>query len=264
MSFALISPVWISTLRKQVEVRASMKENEKNPGFMKTSKNPPLKGKEAILRRPLLGLFILVLVFLLSPILCMAEDIYISQNAAGNDDGSSCASAHSSLWFNTPANWGSGAVKISAGDMVHLCGTISTALWAQGSGSAGAPITVYFEPGASITPLTFCDGNGCLNLVNKSFIIVDGGSTCGYVNHVDTPCNGAIKNTNLNPPSSSFGIVADNCANCEFRNLTIGPLCDPRTGVAAVIKEESKTWGEYQMEALGRSIITSYLTLEVR
>jgi len=172
-------------------------------------------------------LFLVVLFVFLTPIFCMAEDIYIAQNAAGSDVGYSCSNAHSALWFNTTTNWGSGAGKISAGDTVHLCGTITSQLTIQGNGSPGLPITIYFEPGANITPATYCDHNGCLKVSNRSYIIVDGGTDCGYINGADVPCNGTIRNTTAIPSSSSFGIVADSCSNCEFKNLNIGPLCEP-------------------------------------
>ncbi len=54
-----------------------------------------------------------------------ANDIYIAQSAAGSANGSNCANAYAATFFNTAANWGSGANKIGPGTTVHLCGTIS-------------------------------------------------------------------------------------------------------------------------------------------
>lgn len=63
-----------------------------------------------------------------SAIPAFAEDIYVAQTAAGDDNGTSCANAKSAVWFNTAGSWGGGAGEIDPGDTVHLCGTISTAL----------------------------------------------------------------------------------------------------------------------------------------
>lgn len=163
-----------------------------------------------------------ILFFFMSAAICNAEDIYVSQSGGG--DGSSCVSAQSAAWFNTSGNWGDGSGKISSGDTVHLCGTITSQLSAQGSGSSGSVITILFESGAKIQPSTFCNGSGCLNIANKSYMLIDGGTTCGYVNQTNTACNGQILNTTAKPTSSSFGIVADGAQNVEIRNMTIGPL----------------------------------------
>ena len=89
--------------------------------------------------------------------------MYISQNAAGTSDGSSCINARSAAWFNESTNWGTGAGQMGPGDVVHLCGTISSSLRVHGSGQSGSPITIYFEPGASIS-MPVCPGylTGCL------------------------------------------------------------------------------------------------------
>ena len=79
-----------------------------------------------------------------------AEDLYFAQSAAGADTGESCAAAHGAIWFNTLGNWGAGVGKISPGDTAHLCGVITTALTAHGSGSSGSPIVILFEPGAKM------------------------------------------------------------------------------------------------------------------
>src|SRR5437867_2711294 len=65
-------------------------------------------------------------------------NIYIAQVATGLDDGSSCANAHAVTFFNTAGNWGVGASQIGAGTTVHLCGTITTQLIAQGNGASGS------------------------------------------------------------------------------------------------------------------------------
>jgi hypothetical protein len=141
-----------------------------------------------------------------------AEDIYVAQNPAGANSGLDCTTAHSAAWFNAFGNWGSGAGKISAGDTVHLCGTITTNLTAQASGSSGSPITILFEPGANLTQSA---GGPFLTLSGLSYIIVDGGT------------NGIIQNTGAGTSGShiqSRAVLAVPCNNCEFRNLTIANL----------------------------------------
>jgi len=158
--------------------------------------------------------------------IAMANDIYIAQTAVGVADGSSCSNAYAVTFFNTAGNWGAGANTIGAGTTVHLCGTITTNLVVNGSGSVGSPITIFFETGANVSP-SLCGANGCINVEGKSNITIDGGIMCGYVNRTDVACNGTVKNTTVIPASSSFGINATACENCEIRNLQIGPIIQP-------------------------------------
>jgi len=143
-----------------------------------------------------------------------AEDLYIGQSSAGGDTGADCANQKSAAWFNTAESWGAGANKISAGDTVHLCGTINTALEVQDSGSSGSPITILFESGAKISK-TACGPNGCLNTNSKTYITIDGGT------------DGTIESTDMgtglggNSADYNIGIKAGGCNNCEIKNLNI-------------------------------------------
>src|SRR5208337_479058 len=68
--------------------------------------------------------------------LCLsAKDIYIAQTAQGSANGTSAANAYAVTWFNTAGNWGSGSSQINPGDTVHLCGTITSVLTIQASGT---------------------------------------------------------------------------------------------------------------------------------
>jgi len=105
----------------------------------------------------------------------LAEDLYVAQTAAGAADGSNCANARAVTFFNTAGNWGAGANKISAGDTVYLCGTLTTALSAQGSGSVGNVITISPAPGTTAT----IDGQNVagftgINFTGKSYITLTG------------------------------------------------------------------------------------------
>jgi hypothetical protein len=156
---------------------------------------------------------LLLLSFLLVPSLVLAEDIYVAQNTAGFNDGLSCANAHAATWFNTAGNWGAGTGKISAGDFAHLCGTITSTLTAQSSGSVGNPITIDFETGAKISKAV-CYPR-CLDISGRSYIIVDGG-TNGII---ESTANGTSP-TYANQ-SGAVGIYAKGSSNYEIKNLTI-------------------------------------------
>jgi len=158
--------------------------------------------------RPLLGCTAL---FCLTA-LVRGEDFYVAQTALKSDTGADAANAHSRAWFENSANWGAGAGKISPGDTVHLVGTL-TGLSAQGSGAAGNPITILFEPGAKLsspnTDLMYVGG--------LSYLVIDGGT------------NGIIENTAngtalANHTPGVKGINVTGCSNITIKNLTIRNL----------------------------------------
>ena len=179
------------------------------------------------------GTWMAVLLCCLMPTTVWAEDLYVGQADAGLADGTSCANQHSAAWFNTAANWGGGAGEIDPGDTAHLCGTITSTLTVQASGTAGNAITILFETGAIIQQPA-CDAtNGCLKAEVKSYIIIDGGSTCGWVAGALVACNGTIQST-LNGTAgaaciggacssqvSSRLLVVSACTRCEVRNLNL-------------------------------------------
>ena len=190
-------------------------------------------------------LYVLMCFLVLS---AFAEDIYIAQISAGGDTGTNCSNAHSATWFNTSGNWGAGAGKVSAGDTVHLCGTFSAGanaspmLTFQLSGAAGNPTTLLFETGSKLEAY-YWSGSGAINLNSKSYITIDGGTTCGQVNGVKTACNGIIRNTlagtsgqtcpggsctyQFNDDTSS-SLLSDsdggNASHIEIKNLQLGPV----------------------------------------
>lgn len=148
----------------------------------------------------------------------VAEDIYVSQTASGADTGKDSANTHSLAWVNNPANWGSGAGIVGPGDTVHLVGTFTNGLTVGASGTAGAPITIYFEPDAKFSaPFwpSYWWGGGAITIQAKDYITVDGGS------------NGLIEATAVgtgysNPPGSGVGAAA--CQHLTVQNLRIRNL----------------------------------------
>lgn len=169
---------------------------------------------------------------ILTVALAAANDIYIAQNAAGGNTGNDCSDAHAASWFNSGANWGSGQGQIGPGTTAHLCGTFTgtpggSMLTAQGSGSNGKPVTVLFESGALMTSPYWNSSTGAINIGGRSYIVVDGGTPCGFApgSGTEGTCNGVIQNTangdKLTYQQNSLGIFAQGCSNCEIRNLGI-------------------------------------------
>jgi len=168
------------------------------------------------------------------------NDVYISQGGGGN--GSSCSSPLAASYFNTSSNWTSGTpsgTKIGSGTTVHVCGTITggtnaTILSFQGNGVSGNPITLHFESGAGLSaPYCSWTGNsaGCLVMSSlnhpHSYLVVDGGTPCGWTlaSGSEGTCNGTIVNTasgtGMDTGTSTNGIEATACTNCEIKNMGI-------------------------------------------
>jgi hypothetical protein len=138
-----------------------------------------------------------------------SQNLYIAQAQTGRADGQDCKNAYSAAWFNTASHWGPEPARIGPGAVVHLCGTISTDLVVRGSGTAGKPITILFEPDAKLSQPVCAT---CLTIDNREFIVVDGGR------------NGIVENTGNGTAGShrsSIGISALSCQNCEVKHLII-------------------------------------------
>lgn len=150
-----------------------------------------------------------------------ARDIYITPDGGGN--GVCTSNTHPPSWFNSSSNWGSGSAQIGPDTIVHLCGTFTTELLAQGSGTSGHPWTLLFETGANISKPTppFLDVSG------RSFFIIDGGPSCGWdpSRLAETACNGLIRatanGTGLANHSDAHAISCGSSHDWEFRNISI-------------------------------------------
>ncbi len=166
----------------------------------------------------LLRSVIAIVTILVFSAICSAKDIYIAQNPAGANTGADCGNALGANFFNTASNWGGATGQIGPGTTVHLCGTFTgaagaTMLKIQGSGTAGNPITVLFEPGAKLTAPYW---NAAISCTNQTYITIDGGSN----GLITTTANG----TTLANQTNSTGVYLNNCSNSEVRNLNIGPM----------------------------------------
>src|ERR1700730_13952433 len=150
----------------------------------------------------LIGLSLLALGGLYASVAsAQASNVYITPDGGGN--GVCTNNTHPPSWFNNSGNWGNGATQIGPGTIVHLCGTFTdsiraTMLTAQGSGTSGHPITLLFETGATFTSSAGWPSlGGAIDISGRSYIVVNGGSTCGWVNQAVVACNGTIQNTGI-------------------------------------------------------------------
>ena len=143
--------------------------------------------------------------------------LFLSQNGGGSGSGADCADAKPVSFFNTAANWGSAAGKIGPGVTVDLCGTISSPLTVQGSGVSGSPVTVFWEPGATLSAPDWT-GSGAINTNGNSYITLDGGNN-------GTSIQATADGTGMADQGvASKGISASRCNGCTFENLTIANL----------------------------------------
>lgn len=157
-----------------------------------------------------------------------AANVYVTQSgsATGSCTGTPRLSA---AGFNTAANWGTAAGKIGPGTKVHLCGTFTgTAgagmLTAQGSGTSGHPITILFESGTVFKAPYWSGSSGAINVTNRSYIVVDGGTNGVIEDTLNGSAGAACLAGTCAYHQSSRAIYADPCTGCEFKNLTIADM----------------------------------------
>jgi hypothetical protein len=126
-----------------------------------------------------------------------AEDRYVSQS--GNFPGTND--------LNGLNQW----TNVIAGDTVHLVGTLTNQLTIGGSGTAGNPITIYFEPNAKLSATN--QPLGAIRVNAQNYITIDGGS------------NGVIEATasgsGLAYQSGSCGIYGSSASHLTVQNLLI-------------------------------------------
>ena len=163
-----------------------------------------------------------------------ADNFYLAQVAQGAGTGADAADAMAAAFFNNSKNWASPTKapgKIGPGDTVHLCGTISTPLTVQASGTVGSVITILFEPGAKLSAPTW-NSAAAIELGSNSYITVDGGAsgTIGGYNGNPSLANGIIESTAngtaLANQNDDKGIDGIDCSNIMvkgilFRNLYV-------------------------------------------
>lgn len=174
--------------------------------------------------------FLIGLIFLLAATAIPASTSNYYYTESGGGAGTSCGSAHSAAQFNSNAD------SVQPGDTKHLCGTITIALHQQVSGTSGSPITILFESGASIQLPSCGVDSACLDLGGSSYIVVDGGTPCGWDAATQTSegmCNGIIEATSngqgLTTSDGGFGVFANAGSNIEIKNLGIYNIFVPQS-----------------------------------
>lgn len=169
---------------------------------------------------------------------CFATNaVFITQTASGGNTGVDCANAKAVTYFNTSGNWSGSpsGILIGPDTTVHICSTFNPGsvntnmLTFHGSGTSGHPITLKFETSALVTSGGFGNSaNGAIVVGGNTNIVIDGGTTCGWVNKAEVTCNGTIQNTangsSLTNQIDSNFIYALNCTNCVFKNLLLSGI----------------------------------------
>lgn len=154
----------------------------------------------------------LALLFLSSPALGATK--YYAQTQAGNGDASSCANADAIA-----------DITYSAGDEIHLCGTITSAMTIGAS-----TVTVIFETDAKMSAASWTAQTGLINVSSKSGIVIDGG-TNGIIEATDNGTTSAFGGTK-GTSHDLTGIYMESCTSCEVKNLTIQTIYDRKASSA--------------------------------
>jgi len=161
---------------------------------------------------------LLFILLTIAAIPAVASDIYVAQSSAGGNTGANCANARAGSSL-IAGDW-------VAGNTIHLCGTWTGAanqspfITALGNGSAGNPITIFFEAGAILQAPYFLNSQGgtqggAITLQSgRSWIVIDGNNKQGTIQNT---ANGS----SLANQQTSAGISAFGCSNCTIKNLNI-------------------------------------------
>ena len=155
-------------------------------------------------------------------------NFYIASSTMGSGSGADCNDAEPVSWFNDASNWGTGVGQIGPGTTMHLCGNITTNLVAQGSGTSGNPITIFFEPGATMSKPAW-SGN-IIQVDGLSYITIDGGASGQIGGYTGNPSltNGVIESTdngtNLGNQFSAVGVSGKESQHIIVKNLVIRNL----------------------------------------
>ena len=140
------------------------------------------------------------------------------------------ASAATVNWTNTA---GMNSTAYGPGDTINLWGTFTNTFTITNSGTAGNPITFYFEPGAKFSAPTF-SGNW-INLDAQSWITIDGGGH-GVIELTDNGTSVANGGTHTyqNSVTALYGAGAG-VNNITLENLTIRNLYKRQTNTEAQV-----------------------------
>jgi hypothetical protein len=149
--------------------------------------------------------------------------LYLASTAAGTGLGTSCANAQA---------FGGSRTAI-AGSTLTLCGTFTSSITLNGSGTNTAPITLAFDCASQAKfSMPALPSSGTV-ILTGSYVIVDGKS-CGFVTPASGPSSGqsysqmaSTSNCQSGCTNSqiSMGIIANSGnSNVTIQNLSMGPF----------------------------------------
>lgn len=179
------------------------------------------------MNRLLIATFLLCALFL-GAASASAADVYFGEASAGSNNGTDCGNRYAV----GSANWTSSQ---SPGNTLHFCGTITTELTVDASGSAGNLITFKFESGAKFSAATWANNSFIFGSAShRSYIRITGASACGMLSGAlggKTDCDGKIEATDNGSPgdftnSNDFTGVRfmAGCDHCEFDDFEVSNL----------------------------------------
>lgn len=144
-----------------------------------------------------------------------AATVYVTQTGSptGNCTGSPLLSA---AGFNAASNWGTGASQIGPGTTVLMCGTVTTGLGFQASGTSAKPITLKFDSGAVMSSPVWSWLGGAINSNGYSYLVIDGGAN-GVIQNT---ANGIGMANQAQTAAIQLGPNSGNSSNIEVKNLT--------------------------------------------
>jgi hypothetical protein len=193
-----------------------------------------------------------ILCVLLLAVPAMGADFYVSQNGSGI--------TNSLVWLNTSANWNNGTGTIRAGDTVHLVGTLTNGLAIGGSGAAGNPITILFDPNAKFSAPTLAPNSFWINLADH--VVIDGG------------VNGRIELTDNGTPAAYGGTFdynngeiwaiyggSGNHVDVTIKNLTIAGIYVRQTVTdPGPINDAVETAGIFSRDSSGMTVSNCFIS----
>ena len=194
------------------------------PALDKHRGNSTVAKRMIMYRRPKRTFMVLAGICLLSACSpARAANHYVSQSGGTFSGGSACngQTTESIATFN-------GATP-SAGEKDTLCGTITTTLQINASGTSGNLIAILADTGASIQ---VGGGSGkAIEMNSNTYLLLDGGTACGP--GVSVSGCGQLAITNNGSPQGGFATndlatlfdsMCSSAGTVEIRNWQLGPV----------------------------------------
>jgi hypothetical protein len=159
---------------------------------------------------------------LMSASLAAASDIFFAPNAAGSNNGTSCANAFA---YNDGTNGWSQSASQSPGNNLHVCpGTYNvsgggTILSTTKSGNSGSPITLIADQGTATFQSPSFSAGGAIS-VNNSYWVINGENNLTMQNTQNGTSGASCPAGSCSLHNQSVG-VSINGSNVTVENLVI-------------------------------------------